>query len=221
MSMTAMVPSGTLDLLRRTFHKPGVVCRAQSLPIVRVAAALSVALALAGCAAMQQTVGGWFRKATPTPTPTPQVTPAAAMTPRVYYAGVDGLKVYSEPSASSKVLGALSLHEKVTRTKLERGYAYVESAKSGRKGWVNNSQLIWRLPTVQMTGTPGPVEAQPEEPAAPTGEEPQEPAAPAEAPQEPEVVEPTATATESLPAPTPPKSQATPGGVAPSIFNPY
>ena len=184
--------------------------------MVRAAVVLSVALVLASCAAMQQRVGGWFGAATPTPapTPTPQVKPAAAA-PRVYFAGIEGLKVYSKPSASSKVVGELSLHEKVTRVKLERGFAYVESATGGPKGWVNNAQLIWRLPTAETTSTPGPVEAQPEEPATPTGE----------APQEPQVVEPTATATEPLPAPTntpaPMKSQATPGGVAPSIFNPY
>jgi len=142
---------------------------------------------------------------------------SAAAAPRGYFAGTEGMKLYSKPSASSKVVGELSLHEKVTRFKLERGFAYVESTKSGLKGWVNNSQLIWRLPTTPTTGAPAPVEAQPEEPVAPTGEEPQAPV----------TAEATATAAEPLPTPTntpvpaPPKSQATPGGVAPSIFNPY
>ena len=208
------VQSSTVDR-----HRGVMTLRRHGLRIVRIAAALSVVVSLGGCAAMQQTVGGWFRKATPTPAPTqaPQVTPAAAVAPRVYYAGTEGLKVYSKPSASSKVIGQLPLHEKVTRFKLERGFAYVESATSGLKGWVNNSQLIWRLPTAPTSAAPAPAEAQPEEPAAPTGEEPQAPATP----------EATATAAEPLPTPTntpvpaPPKSQATPGGVAPSIFNPY
>ncbi len=168
------------------------------------------AVVIAGCASMQQTVSGWFGA-----TPTPQATSAGALAPRVYYAGIEGLKVYSEPSASAKVVGVLSLHEKVTRTKLESGYAYVESAKA--KGWVKNAQLIWRLPTAPTSAAPAPAEPQPEEPEAPA----------AEAPQEPQVPEPTATAAEPLPAPThtpvpaPPSSQATPRGVAPSIFNPY
>jgi len=185
---------------------------------VRSVTILIVVIALTGCATIQRSVGGWFGAATATPSPTPQTTPApAAEAPLVYYAGVEGLKLYSKPSASSKVVGELSLHEKVTRFKLERGFAYVESTKSGLKGWVNNSQLIWRLPTAPTTGAPAPAEAQPEEPVAPTGEEPQAPFTP----------EATATAAEPLPTPTntpvpaPPKSQATPGGVAPSIFNPY
>lgn len=187
-----------------------MVCRAYTCPIVQVAAALGVALMLASCAAVQQSVGRWFGATPPTPSPTPA---AAAQAPRVYYAGVEGLKVYSEPSASSKVVGKLSLHEKVTRTKLERGYAYVESAKTGAKGWVINAQLIWRLPTAPRAAEPAPADEQPEEPAI-SGETPQ-------------VVEPTATPTEPLPAPTntpvsmPPSSTATPRGVAPSIFNPY
>jgi hypothetical protein len=187
--------------------------------IVRIAVAVSVAISLAGCAAMQQTVDGWFRKATPTPAPTqgPEVTPAVAAAPRVYYAGTEGLKVYSKPSGSSKVVGELSLHEKVTRFKLERGYAYVESAKGGLKGWVNNSQLIWRLPTTPTTTAPATMETEPEVAPAPTAEGAQAPAAPEATAT---LVEATVTPT-NTPAPAVPKPQATPGGVAPSIFNPY
>jgi hypothetical protein len=110
----------------------------------------------------------------------------------------------------------LALHEKVSRVKLERGYAYVESTKRDLKGWVTNAQLIWRLPTAPATGAPAPEEAQPEEPGAPTAEEPEAPAAPEAVP----------TAAEPLPEPTPvrakpPRPKATPGGAAPSIFNPY
>jgi hypothetical protein len=192
--------------------------RLQSWRIVRIAVAVSVALSLAGCAAMQQTVGGWFGKATPAPalTPTPEVAPAAAG-PRVYYAGIEGLKVYSKPSASSKVVGELSPHEKVTRFKLNRGYAYVESAKSALKGWVDNGKLIWRLPTTPAAAAPAPVEAQPEEPGAPVGEEPQAPEPPETAAT---AAEPTATPT-NTPVAAPAGLKPTPGGVAPSIFNPY
>ena len=183
-----------------------MVCRAHSFPFVRFAVAVGVALVLASCASLQQTVGGWFGAATPAPSPAPET--RAAQAPRVYYAGADELKVYSEPSASSKVVGSLSLHEKVTRTKLERGYAYVEGAKSGVKGWVINAQLLWRLPSAPTTAAPAPVEEQPEEPVAPAGEEAQTPAAP----------EATATAPEPRPTNTP---VPTAPGIAPSIFNPY
>ena len=163
---------------------------------------------------MQTSVGGWFGAATPTPTPTPQTKAAPATAPRVYYAGAE-LKVYGEPSTSSKVVGQLSLYEKVTRSKLERGFAYVESAASGTKGWVINAQLIWRLPGASTTAAPAAAEPQPEEPAGPAVEEPQG----AETPAPAEELAPTPTATPVSAARSTPK--ATPAGVAPSIFNPY
>ena len=176
---------------------------------------LIVVTALAGCATIQRSVGGWFGAATPTPTPSP-APGAAAQAPRVYYAGVEGMRVYSDPSSEAKVVGKLSLHERVTRTKLERGFAFVESAASGTKGWVKNAQLIWRLPTAPTTAAPAGTKPQPAEPEAPAAEEPPAPAAP-------EAAEPAA---EPRPASTPepaapPRSKETPGGVAPSIFDAY
>lgn len=174
--------------------------RARSSRIGRVVTGLSAALLLTGCRAIQRTAGGWPGATAPKRTPEPTAaTPAAA--PRVYYAGVEGLKVYSEASVSSKVVGTLSLHEKVTRSKLERGYAYVETARSGLKGWVDNAQLVPRVPTA---------------------------AAPAPEPQEPSGPEPTPPAEEAPPILTtttlraaPPTSTTIPRGVPPSIFNPY
>ena len=181
--------------------------RARGSTIVRVAAVASVVVVLAGCASVRQTVGGWFGR-------TPSAEKAAAKSvpgPRVYYANVGGLNVYAEPSASSKVVGALSLHEKVTRSRVERGYAYVESSTSGVKGWVRNARLIWHLPTPAARG---PAEAQPEAPEATEPEAP-EPTAPAEEP-------PTTTTTTTAPAPRAPRrSTTTLPGVTPSIFNPY
>lgn len=191
---------------------------------VRVCVVLGLAAALAGCATVQQQVGGWFGAATPTPTPTPRRKAAATVVPRVYYAGSDGLTVFKGPSASSKVVGKLSLHEKVTRTKLEGGFAYVESA-TGTKGWVANAQLIRRVPTAAATAAPAPApgepetdpetEPEPEAPVAPAAEEPQVPAAP----------EATAAAAEPPPAltpvPAPPTSHGTPRDAAPSIFDAY
>ena len=181
--------------------------------IARLAAAVSLALALASCASVQQTIGGWFGAATPTPAPTPQGK-AAGAAPRVYFAGTEAVKLYSEPSASSKVIGELSLHEKVTRFKLERGFAYVESAARGLKGWVKNSQLIWRLPSGATTTAPAAAEAEPEGPAAEEAQPPQAPEATATA------AEPTAMPTHT-PAAAPPSPKETPRGVAPSIFDAY
>ena len=221
-----MTVSNALDLPLRAVQEARTMAgRGGSMRIVRVAAALGVAMVIASCATTQKGVGGWFGAPAPTPTPSPKprtTAATAAQAPRVYYAGVEGLKVYGEPSASSKVVGTLSLREKVTRVKVERGFAFVESTKSGVKGWVDNAQLAWRLPTAPATAGPVPGEAKPEgaqpeeappeEPAAPTGEE-RAPAAP-EATAEPF---PTTT-----PAPTPAAiSLPTPRPIGPSIFNPY
>jgi hypothetical protein len=195
--------------------------------IARVAAAFGVAVVLASCATTQKSVGVWFATATPTPTPAPKA--KAAQAPRAYYAGVEGLKVYAAPSSSSNVIGTLSLHEKVIRSNVERGYALVESTKSGIKGWVDNAQLTWRLAPAPKTAGPAPEEAPPEEAppeeAPPEEAPPEEPAAPTEEEQAPPPPEATATAIEPQPAtPVPtasPVSKPTPRGVGPSIFNPY
>ncbi len=110
------------------------------------------------------------------------------------------------------------------RSKVERGYALVESTKSGVKGWVDNAQLTWRLPTAPSTAAG--VEAQPEEPVAPAAEEQAEPEEPVATPGEEVPSAPEATATEPMPARTPvptapPSSLPTPRAVGPSIFNPY
>ena len=185
--------------------------------IVRVVGGLGIFMLLASCSATQQGAGGWFGSAAPTPEPAKTTPAAASQARRTYYAGVEGLKVYSDPSTSAKVVGTLSLHEKVARTNLERGYAFVESSKSGLKGWVDNAQLIWRLPTAATTGAPGTVETEPAEPEAAAPEEP--------SPTETVAPQPTPTAEvfpTKVPHPTPaPLEMPTPRPIGPSIFNPY
>ena len=177
--------------------------RARKSRIICAIAGLGV-LIVASCATTQQATGT-----------APTAEPTASRGPRVYYAGVEGLKVYSETSASSKVVGTLSLHEKVVRTNLERGYAFVESTERDLKGWVDNAQLIWRLPSAPGAGAPTNVEEEPEEPEAPSSEELTPTAAP----------EPTPTAAvfpTMVPAPTAaPRELPTPRAIGPSIFNPY
>lgn len=166
------------------------------------AAAVGFAVVLVGCVGTK-------------PQPTP-VAAAAASKPLVYYAGVEGLKVYREPSTSSQVVGTLARYEKVTRTDVQRGYALVESAKSGLKGWVVNARLVWRLPAAPAPAEAQRGQAQPEAP--PQGPEP--------SPEEGQPIAPTAeapaAAVEAAPEATPVPTGTPPSGtVGPSIFNPY
>jgi len=227
--------SRLLDVPPRRVQNAGIMAaRTRSLQGIEVAVLLSVALLLAGCATGQRTIGGLFAAPGPVPTPSPAPGKKAASAPRTYYARIEGLKVYQDPSTSSKVVGTLSLHEKVMRYKVERGFAFVGSPKSDVKGWVDNAQLIWRLPAAPAAAAPSPGDAAPEE-APPEQVQPQE-AQPEEAPPEesaaPEGGEAQAPATseapeadtEPLPATpqaAPPSPIPTPQPVTPSIFNPY
>lgn len=93
-------------------------------------------LVLTGCSAVQGTVGGWFGE---------EAAPSGASVSGVYFAGSDGLMVHSDASGSSAVVGRLAPYEKVVRSRLRDGYAYVVSEKSGLAGWVDNAQLVWRV----------------------------------------------------------------------------
>jgi hypothetical protein len=181
-----------------------MVRRARILSTVRIAA-VGVALTLSSCGSVKEKVGGWLEPISPSQ--------EAATASGVYYARVEGLTVYDEPSASSGVVGALALHEKVTRLKLERGYAYVQGSRSGVKGWVNNAELIWRLPAAAAPSEPAPSEARPEDASA-TGDEATTPEA-AQAPASDPEPQPT-----SAPAPPAPPT-TTPGDTPPSIFDAY
>jgi len=117
---------------------------------------VTTALTLAGCSGVQKTVGGWFDDVAGGGTP---------QTGSVYFAASDGLVMHSEASGSSPVVARLALHEKVVRTRLDRGWAYVTADGSGTSGWVDNAQLIWRLPAATQPGTA--TAAQPAAPSAP------------------------------------------------------
>jgi len=51
------------------------------------------------------------------------------------YSGRAGLDVRASAFVTSKAIGHLALHEKVTGTKTERGFAHIESGRSGLEGW--------------------------------------------------------------------------------------
>ena len=151
--------------------------------------------------------------APPTPTPASARAPKAKTARRGYYATADGTKVYAQPSSSSNVVGSLSLDEKVLRSRVERGYALIESSTTGVKGWVDNARLTWKAPGARSSAAPA---------VPPAAEEP-EPAAEEEeaAPPEP-TPEPTPTiAAPPAASPAAPTKKPTREGVDPSIFNPY
>src|SRR6266545_1873855 len=60
-----------------------------------------------------------------TPSPSAPAQPTASA-PLIYYVGMDGLKVYSEPRTVAAILARLSLHRKVYCYKIERAYAYMK-----------------------------------------------------------------------------------------------
>lgn len=57
------------------------------------------------------------------------------------------LPLHKKASASSKVVGHLVLHERVTRIQFDRGYALVVVGDGGLEGWVENAKLLRQIPT--------------------------------------------------------------------------
>ena len=82
--------------------------------------------------------------------------PAPAPEPagEVYYVSTAGLKLYPQPSMSGVPLAILPLNEKVTRYKLEDGFAFVTVEYSGKQGWLDNAQLDWRKIETEEPGVP-------------------------------------------------------------------
>jgi len=188
-------------------------------PRVAVAALLGGALLLiSGCSARTY-VDGLFGTAAPTPPPA-----SGDGQPAVYYAKSDGVKVYSEPRFSSSVVAVLKGHQKVYRYAVERGFARVTVEGSRVQGWVDNAELIWRLPAAAA-----PVGAVEEEPPAEQPVELQQAPPPTSDQEEPQ---PTAT---HPPMDAPPQSHPAAGGtvatprarptdtpaVNPSVFDPF
>lgn len=141
--------------------------------VLGVGAALAAAIACSGCAGQSPTIDRWLGR---------QSAPAASA--QVFYCAVDGLPVYAGPSRSSAVVGKLSLHERVVRSKLEGGYARVRAGRTGLDGWVDNAQLLWRLPAGEASAAPAegePAQTEPEPAETPAAEAPP----PADEPEKP------------------------------------
>ncbi|WP_045223839.1 hypothetical protein [Methyloterricola oryzae] len=186
-------------------------------------------LVVGGCSSVRQTMKSWLHESPPTDSEAPQTSGG-----QIYYASSAGLAVHSEASASSKTIGRLDQYERVIRTRLERGFAFISSQSGAVQGWVDNAQLIWRVPTRKpapqpdskaAAPSPGPEPVKAEEPAAspppaPVVTETAPPPAATPAPVEPAATpEPAAVVPVSEPPPT--ASPAKPAKARPEMFNPF
>lgn len=135
----------------------------------------------------------------------------------VYYAGVTRLPVHAAPAPSSKVVGWLALHERVTRSRVEGGYARISATDRGLSGWVDNAHLLWRLPAAgaaPSSPAPEPVEARDVAPEPAPVPDP----VPASAPEPAPVAEPASAPAEPPPAADPPPPAHRP---RPRAFDPF
>lgn len=128
----------------------------------------------------------------------------------VFYAAVDGLTVRDAAKSSAKIVGRLSLHQKVNRSKVRDGYAFVQVPGSDVAGWVVNSKLLWKLPNDAAAAAPVPADATSENsPAAVEGGPAPAEQTPAPAPEP---------STPQSETPKPPASKPRSGA---SVFDPY
>jgi len=104
-----------------------------------IAAIAVLAFVLAGCAQTLQSMRSMQDAVFGEPE-----TSTASAAPLLYYVGSDGVPLYRAPG--SDVIARLPRHQKVYRTKLSHGYAFVRVGDGGQEGWVDNATLIWRLP---------------------------------------------------------------------------
>jgi hypothetical protein len=74
--------------------------------------------------------------------------------PKVFYVASPNLRLYSKPSFSNNYMAELRLNDKVVRHRLEKGFAYVEVARTGQKGWVDNAKLDWKEAATGKETTP-------------------------------------------------------------------
>lgn len=145
-------------------------------------------------------------------------TSGSAAAEGVYYAASPDLPLHRSPGGV--IIKRLPQYTKLYRAQLNSGFAHVRVASTGETGWVDNAQLIWRLPkpkSPQQAHEPEsqPVAESPSPLAAEPSPQPVEPPPQAAEPS-PQPAEPSPQPVEPLPTSAPAK-----GTVAPSIFNPY
>ncbi|MCP4694557.1 MAG: hypothetical protein GY859_41390 [Desulfobacterales bacterium] len=90
--------------------------------------------------------------------------------PAVYYAGQDGMPLYTEASFRGDPLARLPLNEKLLRTRQQGGFAFVTVERTGQTGWVENARLIWKkkAPPAKAPVEP-PAKTRPDETPPPAG----------------------------------------------------
>lgn len=140
---------------------------------------------LAGCASVKKTTEGWWGDVTGSST---SGQPQGGGS--VYYAASDGLVMRASASGSAAIVGRLTQYQRVVRTQLTNGWAYV-TTDGGLSGWVDNAQLVWRVPATGGAPATGAAPASADTTAAPA---PAATAAPTDVPAAP---------AEAGPAPTP------------------
>lgn len=103
-----------------------------SVTFTRLALLAVLASVEAGCTHVRQDVANWL--AGPPPAG------------EIRFAADKGLAVHEEASGSSPTVGRLTLNEKVIRSRVNRGFAYVTAPASGLAGWADDSRLVRTLP---------------------------------------------------------------------------
>jgi hypothetical protein len=63
-----------------------------------------------------------------------------------YFVGVADLSVRDGPKLSAKLVGHLTLHQKVLRSTVSNGYARVRVPDGSLHGWVIDAKLLRKLP---------------------------------------------------------------------------
>ena len=63
-----------------------------------------------------------------------------------YFAGVGDLPVRDGPKLSAKLVGHLTLHQRVLRSTVANGYARVRVPDGSLHGWVVSAKLLRKLP---------------------------------------------------------------------------
>lgn len=148
----------TVDNTASQRHAPGRFCSQtlmnlkfvlqamKRVTIFRMVLSTTLTVPLGGCTGTRQGLNDWFEGSAQS---------SISESSQVYYSAVQNLAVHSDSSGNSAILGRLALHEKVSRTRIEHGYAYVSAPQSKLEGWVDNAKLIWRLPPQHADSEPG------------------------------------------------------------------
>lgn len=155
--------------------------------------------------------------------------PASPSSAQTMYAAVDRLAVHQGPSPESPVAGRLALHQAVTRSGLEHGWAFVRyGTGEAAEGWVDGGKLLARLPSSApavaspAAPVPTPTLAPPEPPDAITeaANDPAEPPRAIAPPIEP-VSAPVARPSVASPSGAPPSLGSRPSPAEPEMIDPF